>query len=362
MKVQILFLIVAVATAATPAKAAEVNNATVTDLAGQVVLFTDPGKEMKGPAPHVLFSGEYFSFRDATAGDTVANGNIVRTSPIGKARVIFPNGDQFYVGPQTAYRISWAPGSTGKGTATPVNVALMYGSVRGVVEKGGPRSKLVIKTRSATMGVRGTDFFIDDHAGKTETTISVLRGKVEVKPTAVTKTAGAPKPIQVEAGFSARIPTPPPAPAPAPTKVERGKITPPTPPPVAPVIELARTTQEELKTVKETSSLPPAPTAAEKGVTLASAQPSMDAESAARVKELQSKAIETTMKDVQATDPKAYEALKDRKIESVDEINSQVVQKLAEKAPVRRKIIQIREETEEQMRKQLEERNFNGAE
>jgi hypothetical protein len=139
-----------------PASAGEPQAGTLAELQGEVKLLTHPGKTVQGPAPHVLFEGNYYSVQDAKAGMKVARGNVLRTAIGGKVKVLFENGDQFYVGSGTAYKVNWTEG--GQGGKKP-EINLMYGKIRGVVEKGGPRSGLRIRTSSATMGVRGTDFF-----------------------------------------------------------------------------------------------------------------------------------------------------------------------------------------------------------
>jgi hypothetical protein len=52
--------------------------------------------------------------------------------------------------------------------------------VRGLIEKGGPRSGIKIVTNNSVMGVRGTDFHIS-HRSSGVTQISVLRGEIELK-------------------------------------------------------------------------------------------------------------------------------------------------------------------------------------
>ena len=156
MKLTILFgLLLALSAQADPG----IHVATVTDIEGAVTLFSHPAKTSEqGPPPHALYDGTLYSVQPVKQGDRIENGNILRTAPGSKARVIYPNGDQFYVGPQTAYKISWTDADpTGN-----VNVDLSYGGLRGVVQKGGPLKHLTVHTRAAVMGVRGTDFYIGE--------------------------------------------------------------------------------------------------------------------------------------------------------------------------------------------------------
>ncbi len=166
---------------ATEGFASDAQVATVAQVEGRAQIFTRPSKKLDtrgGSDEGVIasFEGEYYRVRDLKTSDRVENGNVVRTFPGAKAKVIYDNGDQIYVGPGSSYRILWKS----EGKATP-EIRLAYGRIRGVISKEGPRRKVIIRTRSAVMGVRGTDFFIADE-GQGETSVSVLRGAVEVAP------------------------------------------------------------------------------------------------------------------------------------------------------------------------------------
>ena len=278
---------------------------TLTQVQGEVKLFFSPGNEMKGPSPHALFEGTYYSVKDAVAGSSVQKGNILRTAVGAKARVVYPNGDQFNVGSGSAYRITWDSDTTTSKT----NMDLMYGKVRGIVEKGGPRSKLTIRTKTASMGVRGTDFFIDDGGPGVGTQISVLRGQVAVKNVEKTAKKAQSKEVSVQAGQSADMPAS-----------------------AAP--ELRPTTQEELKSIQKVSTVK----------NEIKQQVVFSEKLNDQIKKLEAKAIETTVQDIKVSDPKLYAQiqLKASKSEfkSVDEVNGTTVEqlvKVAPKAPVRLK-------------------------
>ncbi|MGZ3696592.1 MAG: FecR family protein [Bdellovibrionota bacterium] len=308
---------------------AESQVGTLTQVEGEVKVFSHPSKTMAegGTAgARALFEGEYYEVGPAKVGDRVEKGNIVRTAPTAKARVVFDNGDQFNVGPGTAYRIFWKENEAG------TNVNLMYGKLRGIIEKGGPRSKLQVKTKTAIMGVRGTDFFIA-HGGQDNTTeVSIIRGAVEVKPE---NAPAATKPVEVKAGMSAEVSAPP-APAETETKaetktetteggkqvakkVEETKV--------APVVELRKTTQEDLIGIQKSSQITQAPK-------------SEDPKKAEEIKKLETKAVETVMKDIKKTDAKLYAQIEKAGNKTTDDINSKAIDKLllvAPKAPEKRK-------------------------
>jgi hypothetical protein len=278
---------------------------TLTQVEGDVKVFSHPSKTLqKDSGTHVLYEGEYYIAANASVGDKVDQGNIVRTAPGAKARVVFDNGDQINVGPATAMRIFWNKDARIANT----RMDLAYGKIRGIVEKGGPRSHLQIRTRTATMGVRGTDFFIADSGNDGGTEVSIMRGAVEVTP----KVAGA-KPVEVKQGMSADVP--PVNPPVAEKKAEAGKAL----APVAPAVELRKTTQEELAGIQKSSTID------KKAEAPAAAKPEVAA--------LEKKAVATTLKDIKIYDPKLYAALESKKPTSTDEINAHVVKELAKEAP-----------------------------
>ena len=82
---------------------------------------------------------------------------------------------------------------------------------------------------------------------------------------------------------------------------------------------------------------------------------------------LQKKAFETTLQDIKISDPKAYAQLESSGAKSVDDLNRGVVEKEAVTAPsmpetARKKPTAAEErKREEDLRRRLEERDFNGA-
>lgn len=296
---------------------------TITQMEGEVKIFSHPGKKIQGPAPHALFEGEYYSVQDAKIGARLENGNILRTAPGSKARIVFENGDQYNVSSGTAYRVFWSKDAA----KTDTKVQLMYGKLRGVVEKGGPRGRLKVRTRSATMGVRGTDFFIADGGPEGGTEVTILRGEVEVKPEAPKA-----KPIEVKAGFSAEIPPP------AVTEKEAGKETAikeaAQPARVSPSVEIRKSTQEDLLAIQKSSEVKPMSKDGDRQVA------EVPTEIKEKIQKLESKAVETTLKDIKAYDPKLYAQIQAQAVQSTDQLNQRAVEVLlkdAPKAPSKRK-------------------------
>ncbi len=343
---------------------------TITQLEGKVMLFTNPAKTPgSGGAKEgarALFEGQYYLVRDAKLGDRVEQGNILRTPPAAKARVVFENGDQYNVGPGTAYKVSWKSDSQDPGAASP-EVNLMYGKLRGIVAKGGPRSKLQVRTASATMGVRGTDFFIASQDEDKGTEVSIIRGAVEVKPELPTelkqeaRKAGldkeiekkiVAKPVLVKEGMSAEVSAPAPkvveavkevlkeaakesaakpgtpgSASPALAKLEPAKL--------EPAIELRQTTKEDYSGIQKSSEIKAQPVAAASTNLQGqgTAQTTKNNPINEKIAQLEKKAIETTVTDIKATHPELLKNVDVTKIGSVTELHQASVQKLAVKAP-----------------------------
>lgn len=69
----------------------------------------------------------------------------MRNAPKAQAQVIFENGDQIYVGPSTSYRVFWNDPVNAKANSGQTYMRLLYGKVRNVVSKVGPRNTIAIR-------------------------------------------------------------------------------------------------------------------------------------------------------------------------------------------------------------------------
>ncbi len=284
MKTTLLFL--ALCSFYTQAYSAEADKqiATLAQISGKAQIFTQPSKSphpeaQKQSATMAFFEGQYYLIKDAKIGDRVGNNNIVRTLPGSQTRVIYDNGDQFYVGSGTAYKIAWNDKKE-----DPAIMNLMYGRLRGVISKEGPRKKLIIRTHAAVMGVRGTDFYIADSGPEGETEVSVLRGAVEVENSHGKKS-------QIKTGMSATI---------------HDKT------------ETRETTREDLGGIQNASTLPTA-----------------EDKPNSAILELEKKAIQVTVKDIETYQPELFKKLSKNmdQINSVQDLNFKAVALVAETAP-----------------------------
>src|SRR5690606_16687053 len=98
---------------------------------------------------------------------------IITTGPTSKAKVVFNNGDHFFVSENTQYKIEWKREDKTI-EKDPSVISLIRGTVRGLVQKDGPRSGMKVKTSQTVMGIRGTDFHVTQSYGQLK--VSVLRG------------------------------------------------------------------------------------------------------------------------------------------------------------------------------------------
>ncbi len=95
-------------------------------------------------------------------GDTVSPADRLVTGPDGAASMVLRDGTTMMLGPRSRVTLdSFAFNSTtNEGNLV---VAVLRGSMRmitGLISKANPQSVLV-KTRTATVGVRGTDFIVE---------------------------------------------------------------------------------------------------------------------------------------------------------------------------------------------------------
>lgn len=141
-------------------------------------IFVPFNPELKTKDKLVKYLDKTYRIIPATRGMKLENGYIVTTGPLSKLKIIFKNGDHFFISNNTQYEIKW--GQEEVQAKEKSTMSILRGAVRGLIEKGGPRSGMKIITRNVVMGVRGTDFHIFQHnSGLTQ--ISVLRGAIDLE-------------------------------------------------------------------------------------------------------------------------------------------------------------------------------------
>jgi hypothetical protein len=289
---------------------------------GDVRLFKNPSKTLPKNvdrlpplgegAIRVLFEHEFYEVVLARPGMEVQYGNIVRTAPGAKALLVFPNGDHFTVAPSTAYRAFWSRSKKGPEKA---HVSLLYGRLRGVVSPSGPRRTLRVRAQAAVLGVRGTDFYIGENTTTGDLEVSVQRGKVWVTPAPSSMKARltvplpdhstqgmALKTVEVNAGKLATLNT---------DDAKKGNVE---------VVAAGQNFLAEIHGLTRVDSK-------RQEKLLASLDPGV----VEQVVALQQRAVETTLLDVQQSQP---EVLKSIGVPTLESLNSLVIRELAKTAPV----------------------------
>lgn len=300
---------------------------------GDVKIFTNPGKKIKGSSPHVLFNNMYYSVKKGRLGLKIKQGNIVQTGNKSKARIVFKNGDQFNIGEGTAYKINWrADKKSGDNKSV---IGLMRGTFRAIISKNGPRNNLEVKTKYASMGVRGTDFFVRKRGAVGAEKVVVLRGKVQLKVKKIINEKKADKlisknnslnsiiepeaTVDVVPGFSAKV-VPIIAKAKGPNNsVQNIKHK-------AALIKIDKATKKELVKIQKSSV-----------IKLSKKETDEKNKVSKSIKKellsLEQKAFETTIKDIKDHDPKLYAKISKSKVTSVSALNREAVRKVYKVAP-----------------------------
>jgi hypothetical protein len=289
-------------------------------------------------AKTIKFENDTYFIRPAKNGDRPANGDVVTTGKDGKVRLIFRNGDQVTVTPGTAFKFSWDPKTDKNAIAE-----IVYGDIRAVIQPEGPRSGMKVQTKSAVMGVRGTDFYVSAWSKDAGSKVSVMRGKVAVAPKVETpeptpapqtgakttqpvpapKPAFQPKEVEVSAGTTGVVKAAAPAPATNLSLTDSGPAA-----PAAPFVEVESTSKQELVVIQNDSKV---------------AKPKQDDTAkkadpvAAEIAKLEDTSVETTLQDVKRHDPELYAKLqeesKNGKIADADQVQSETVKKIFVTAP-----------------------------
>jgi hypothetical protein len=142
--------------------------------------------------------------RELKVGDSVHPGDIVNTRSDATAKLIMIDKSIVDLGASTLFKVDeWVSNNI---TDRKVALTLGYGKIRASVSTPvGPKGKFTIKTKAATMGVRGTEFIVSSDVTETggsekdgkpiTTQVTVVHGKVEVF-----DQVGGGKPIEVTTG------------------------------------------------------------------------------------------------------------------------------------------------------------------
>jgi hypothetical protein len=111
--------------------------------------------------------------------DVIRIGAPITTGPRAMVKFWLEDGSTFTVGPDSSIRL--VPVESGE----PTEISLLAGSLRARVTKsivrganGKPKDKLYIRTASAALGIRGTDFYVTYTPGNESTSLVTFEGLV----------------------------------------------------------------------------------------------------------------------------------------------------------------------------------------
>jgi len=291
-------------------------------MSGASELFTKPRSKASGSGKQVKFENTYYTVKRAKLGSKVKWKDVVKTGPKAKMRISFKNGDSFTVGPGTAYSLIGHKKSNKKNIAKKGDTLnLIYGKVRAVISKKGPRNNLRVKTKSSVAGVRGTDFFIKYDTVAAKTKLSVMRGQVSIKPTPK-KSADHKNPVKevkavmIKTGESAEVKAPPVV-----AKTDKKNNVAVVEEPVK--VEVSTTSKEDFVEIQTETTVK-----VDKKM-MAEATP----EVVKQIEEMEKKTAEVILDDIKVENKELYKKVMKMKTKDVATLNSVVVGKLYKEAP-----------------------------
>ena len=275
------------------------NAGVVTMLKGPVEVFVDPSDVAKNSSKQVKFEDKFYTIKAAKIGMKLKFEDVLKTGTQSKVKVNFMNGDAMMVGPGTAYSLDLHKGTLGNEKKKEGQVLnLIYGKVRAVISKTGPRNDLKVKTRSAVAGVRGTDFYIAYNPTQSITRVDVLRGKVAVSEMSNVESK------MVQRGFSLTVTT-------AEVKTKESKVT------LRPITK-DKLNEIQTETIVETDQK-----------LLKNQNKSIKK----MVQDLEIKSKTMILEDIKQAEPEKYKNLMAKGALDADAINASVVADLKERAP-----------------------------
>lgn len=304
----------------------------LTKLYGDVQILYNPSKNKKGDGPHAFYDNLYYTFKKAVIGDKVSVGSIIKTGDSSRAKIVYNNGDQFIISSRSFYRVRLDAQNK---KVQPIG-EVVFGALRAIISHNGPRSNMQFRTRSLSMGVRGTDFCILSSTATGASGVIVLRGKVEVKPIMVVAKADI-KAMEVPAGYQAQITLPSSRAGSkqqntidvvkdkADTQVQDSQNIQNS---LSPIVQLKKATKQDLIAIQEKTNIK-------------SKLIEMPKEENVKnfIADLEKKALDTTIEDIKLVDQKLYSEISKvgLNINSSEDVSTITVKALFDKAPIEAK-------------------------
>ncbi len=288
----------------------------VTMIKGPVEIFIKPSLAPDTSKPSVKFENKFYIIKKARVGTKLMFNQVIKTGAGSKLKINFLNGDTMMIGPGTAYSLHNLKGSIKERKKKLQMINLIYGKIRAVISKTGPRSNMKVKTKVAVAGIRGTDFYIAYNPSEEASSVDVLRGKVAVS------TSEKAKPKMVQKGFRLKVKYA--------SKVKKHKV------------RFRPISKEKLAEIQKETKIRP--------VNLAMVNASEETKVMMRQLEIKSKKM--ILEDIKADDPNGYEQIAGEAGKmTAEELNNKVINDLSEKAPTEPELSKI---TEEELRNSLE--------
>ncbi len=92
-------------------------------------------------------------------GDTLGKGSVLNTSSVGAVKLLMTDKTILDLGPSTLFKVNEY--KLNQGSDRNVDMEMSYGKIRASVNTPvGAKGKFTIRTKAATMGVRGTEFIV----------------------------------------------------------------------------------------------------------------------------------------------------------------------------------------------------------
>lgn len=156
-------------------------------LEGEVYLYRNPkesykkidsAKRAKLKVPIALHRNKYWEVYEAKKGDQVYDGDLIATRKNARIRVVLA-GKSIKVGADSYFSLH-APKTNEKGSIIDNFLYLVLGKMRASIHKRSitKNRNIRIRSRSATMGVRGTDIYMSYR--NFMTSVSVIEGEVDL--------------------------------------------------------------------------------------------------------------------------------------------------------------------------------------
>ncbi|NDG83987.1 MAG: hypothetical protein EBX52_02990 [Proteobacteria bacterium] len=114
-------------------------------------------------------------------GDEIYRSDVINTGSDSSVKILFSDESIMDLGPSTLFKVEEFQNTKGKPEARKVEMSLAYGRIRAAInQKVGKEGKFKIRTHAATMGVRGTEFYVN--AGSADSLKAGVESKSDSKP------------------------------------------------------------------------------------------------------------------------------------------------------------------------------------